>query len=330
MRLDVNYNGGEEVGLTLYPRRSCLGTVEGFERMGWNAVYGRLPSVTLPNASFPMELSYLVDDDDAPDRLVLTLVAKQLADDDFPPHYSARINVDFYLTTLPTEAPSFMLALRSETFIHPYFETLHTPHGLEILAWEHHPGLRGNDFHGLTVWTIRPSGVFERTFGPVVSESVNVLDLDDDMSEEVVVYGTTDFGRAGSYHWFGRLYYVEDILTWDGSEYARAPASVAHPHVRSLTRDAVDAFLTPTAPHQRRYEERRRCSFMYAIETCLYWGVTDLGMELLDRYEADLRATGVVDEFTEAADIVIERWRAGSAVAGYAYGSAVGSTGEAE
>jgi hypothetical protein len=260
-------------------------------------------------------------------------VEKTLADDDFPPHYSARIDADFYLTTAPTEErkeePSFALVLRSQTFVHPHFETLHTPHGLEILAWEYHPGLRGNPFHGLAVWTMRPSGVFERTFGRVVSEDVRVLDVDGDLSEEIVVRGTTDFGRAGSYHWFGRLYYVEDILTWDGSGHARVPASVAHPYVRSLARDALDAFLMSTVD-QDRYEEDRRRSLMDAIETCLYWGVADVGTELLDQHEAALRATGVIDEFAEAAAIVIAWWRAGSAVAGYAYGATHEHADEAE
>jgi hypothetical protein len=311
----VRYTGGEEVGLTLYPRTSCLGTVRGFERLGWGAVSNRLPSSTWADAAFPMELSYLIDGDDLADRLVLTLVGKELADDDFPPHFAAYIDASICLTAAPLADPNLTLQMTSRTFIHPQFETLHTPHGVEVLHWEDHPGMRGNDFHGLTVWTMRPSGVFERTFGPVVSENVHVLDVDGNLSEEIIVHGTSGMSHlAGSYYWLSRLPYAEDILTWDGQCYSRAPASVAHPYVRDATNALLEEYRIGSFS-----AEATRLYLLEAIETCLYWGVTDLGMEILDQHEAALRAPGVIREFAKGVDSVIARWRAGAAVAGYAY-----------
>ena len=173
------------------------------------------------------------------------------------------------------------------------------------------------------MWTMRPSGVFERTLDKVTGHSLEIIDLDDDVSQEVIVHGTTRFTHhAGSYYWLGGLPHIKDILAWDGERYTRARAEVTRPHIRQNARALVASYLDPYRFPPPFTKEVAKLDMMAAIESCYYWGVAGLGDELLDRYEHELRdGEGAYDDkFAEGVDRLIAKWRSGSALGGYAYG----------
>jgi len=317
--LSMDYSGEEAIRLELYPRRSSEGTYRDVLIYGWDA-FGEAPPTKWANANFPMELSARIDEDERPDRVVLTLEHKEPATIGMPPPYSATVGVALYLAANPAEEPGLRFSLTSRPFHHPDFETRRTPHGVEILLWEDIGTMKGGDYEQVAIWSVRPSGAFERTLDPVTGDRVDIIDIDDDKSHEVVVRSRTMFAQvAMADYWMGQLAYTADMLTWDGVKYSRAPAEHAQPYVRGVSRDLVAAYPVTYAPE---FGDRlAKLDLMEAIENCYYWGATEFGDELLDRYETELRTPVAYpgDDFPAGVDRVIATWRSGSALAGHAY-----------
>ena len=139
--LSMDYTGGDEIGVSVYPRESCMGSYRDVVQTTREGGGGPTP-IQWPDAQFPMTLSAPVDYDDLPDRILLTLVYKKPIDpeaDEFPPYYAATVEVAFYLTTARRQEPNVTILLSRATFDHPELETRHTPHGMEVLLCEATP-----------------------------------------------------------------------------------------------------------------------------------------------------------------------------------------------
>jgi hypothetical protein len=269
-----------------------------------------------------MEFSVRVDEDDLPDRVVLTLTHKEPATVGLPPPYSATVDASLYLTTAPLGEPNLTLPLTSRPFHHPGFETRHTPHGVEVLYWEEVGTMKNGEFDELSIWTMQAAGTFERTLDPTMGDRVVIVDLDEDETHEVIVRSRSTFAHpAMADYWVGQLAYTKDILRWDGVRYSRAPAEVAAPYIRRTSRDEVASYPRDYNPDYA--VKVAKLDLMEAIENCYYWGATELGKELLDQYEDELRGTGPTndeDVFAHGVERVIAKWRTGVAWAGKAYG----------
>ncbi|MEO2003353.1 MAG: hypothetical protein ABGY41_04590 [Candidatus Poribacteria bacterium] len=309
--------------MALYPRVCGDGSYRDFTRpdsVGWEHSGGLVPT-TWRDAQFPMELNFRIDEDELPDRLVLTLDSKEPATVGLPPPYSATVGLALYLTTALMDTPNLRLPLTSRPFHHPAIETRHTAHGVEVLAWEEIGTMKNGEYDQLEIWTMGPSGAFVRTMDPVTGDRVRIVDIDDDGTYETVVQSASTFAQLPMVdYWLGLLPYTEDILRWDGKRYSRAPAEVAQHYIRR-TSQALAATDTTTYPPDFADAEFKR-GLMRAIEDCYYWGATDLGHDLLRLYAGSLRDphTRYRDALANGVEQVIAKWRTGSAWAGSAYG----------
>jgi hypothetical protein len=275
--ITMSYSGKGEILVDLHLRETPVGShydaVLARRRYG-----GGRPPFRWADAQFPMEFSVRLDEDDLPDRIVLALTHKEPATVGLPPPYSATVEASLYLTTAPLGEPNLRLPLTSRPFHHPGFETRHTPHGMEVLYWEEIGTMKNGEFDELSVWTMRPSGTFERTLDPAMGDSVDIADLDEDETYEVVVHGTKRFAELyGSYGWLGELSYTVDIVTWDGTQYSRVPAAVARPYIESSGRSLVAGYLEregQPASWEGRVIARR--GLLHAIEDYYFWAYQGL------------------------------------------------------